>query len=101
MIETDKKPLEVEEVKASSLYFVGIKDKEVMNKPEKLRLVCNKCSKEWMENRLVGYYVRYEKGNVFLINRLNPHDKKSFTCPKCKNQKNIGRLSLVIILKNK
>ena len=92
MIDADITSLEKEETKTSSLYFVGTKDKEVMYKPEKLRLICHKCNKEWIEKRPVGYYVRYGKNNNFLVNRRSPYNKKLFRCPKCRSQKNIGRL---------
>ena len=92
MTDIDKKPLEKKEGEVPNPSFVGIKGKELICKPEKLRLICNKCSKEWIEIRPAGYYVRYGKGNNFLINRHSPYDKKLFKCPKCKNQKNIGRL---------
>lgn len=98
------KLLEMEEAKLPKLPklpeldVVGTKDKKLMDIPEKLRLICNKCnfgaSKEWMELRPAGYYVRCKKGNNFLVNRHSPHDKKLFTCPKCKNQTNIGRLPI-------
>ena len=91
--------LEKKEPKAPNSHVVGSKIKELMDKPERLRLICNKCGKEWMEKRPAGYYVRYEKSNNFLINRHIPHDKKLFKCPKCKSQRNIGRLSLTKILK--
>ena len=106
MIDTDKL-LEKKEVKLPKLPrlpeldVVGTKDKEVMNQLERLRLICNKCSKEWMEKRPKGYNVKYEKGNIFLINRHSPYNKKLFKCPKCRSKKNIGRLSLITIVKNK
>lgn len=92
------KLLETEEIKTPPLSHIG-KYEELICKPEKLRLVCNKCNEDWVEKRPFGYYVRYEKGNNFLINRHSPYDKKLFECPRCKNQKNIGRLSLTKILK--
>ena len=80
--------------------YIG-KYEKIMNDPEKLRLICNKCGKDWMELRPKGYYVRYEKDNNFLINRHSPYDKKLFKCPKCKRKKKIGRLSLFQFIKNK
>jgi len=90
MIDTDKKPLEKEEIKVPNNH-----KEPVWDELEKLRLMCNKCGKEWMEKRPFGYYVRYEKGNNFLINRHIPYDKKLFECPGCKNQKSIGRLPVL------
>ena len=86
--------LEKGEPKTPTSSIVGSKIKELMDKPERLRLICNKCNKEWMEKRPVGYHVRYEKNNNFLINQHSPYDKKLFKCPKCKSKKNIGRLSV-------
>ena len=99
MTATDKQPLEKEKPKAPNSSVVGTNPKELMDKPERLRLICNKCNKEWMEKRPAGYYVRYEKNNNFLINRHSPYDKKLFKCPKCKCKKNIRRLSLNKIAK--
>lgn len=101
MIDTSKKPLEKEEVKIPKipklpkLDVVGTKDKVSMDELEKLRLICNRCNGEWVEERPFGYYVRYGKGNNFLINRHSPYDKKMFKCPSCKNQTNIGRLPVL------
>lgn len=100
MIDTDKKPLETEASKMPPSDYIG-KYEKIMNEPEKLWLICNKCGKDWIELRPKGYYVRYEKDNNFLINRHSPHDKKLFKCPKCKRKKNIGRLPLVKTIKNK
>jgi len=95
MINTDKKPLEKKEIKVPNPSFVDTKDKVSIDKHEELRLICNKCNGEWVEKRPFGYYVRYEKGNNFLINRHSPYDKKLFECPRCKNQTNIGRLPVL------
>lgn len=100
MIEADKRPLEMEKIKTPPSPYIGKYEKS-MNEPEKLCLICNKCGKEWVELRPKGYHVRYEKNNNFLINRHIPHDKKLFKCPKCGRKKNIGRLPVVKINKNK
>lgn len=97
MIDVDKKPLAVNRDKKPSsppLPYIG-KYEKIMNEPERLRLICNKCGKDWTELRPKGYYVRYEENNNFLINRRSPHDKKLFKCPKCRRKKNIGRLPAV------
>jgi len=100
MIDTDKKPSGARVAKTPPSPYIG-KYEKVMNDPEKLRLVCNKCGKDWMELRPKGYYVRYEKDNNFLINRHSPYDKKLFKCPKCKRKKKIRRLPLFKFIKNK
>ena len=100
MIETDKKLLELEKIKTPSSPYIG-KYEKIMNEPEKLRLICNKCGKDWTELRPKGYHVRYEKDNNFLINQCSPYDRKPFKCPKCKRKKNIRRLSLIKTIKNK
>ena len=103
MIDIGKTLLETERVKeVPNLFFVSTKNKKsILHKPEKLRLICNKCGEDWIELRPAEYNVRCEKGNNFLINRLSPYDKKLFKCPECKNKKSIGRLSLVTVVKNK
>ena len=77
-----------------------MKDKDIalINKPEKLRLVCRNCNTEWTEVRPKGYYVRCERGNNFLVDRRNPEKIKYFRCPECNAKKNIGRLSVGIRL---
>ena len=61
--------------------------------PEQLRLVCHNCNKEWIKKRPKGYYVRYKKGNNYLVNRRFPGMIEYFECPKCGNTKSIGRLT--------
>jgi len=67
--------------------------KKLISAPEKLRLVCRKCNKEWIKKRPKGYYVRYKKGNNYLVNRRFPDMIEYFKCPKCGNIKSIGRLT--------
>lgn len=70
-------------------------------KLEKLRLLCRKCNKEWIEERPMGYLVRYEKNNNYLINRNDPEEKKYFRCPNCKSRRKISRLAVKPVLKIK
>ena len=63
-------------------------------KLEKLRLLCRKCGTEWTEDRMLGYLVRYEKDNNYLVDRDNPEKKEYFECPKCESRSEIARLSV-------
>jgi len=69
------------------------KDIALIYAPEKIKLVCRNCNTEWTEIRPKGYYIRYEKGNNYLINRRNSKIIKYFKCPNCDAIRNIGRLS--------
>ena len=67
--------------------------RKLMSAHEELRLVCRKCNKEWTKVRPKGYYVRYKKGNNYLVNRRFPDKIEYFECPKCGNTRSIGRLT--------
>lgn len=68
--------------------------------PEKLRLLCRKCNTDWIEERPMGYLVRYKKDNNYLINREYGH-KKYFKCPKCGSRSKISRLPVVDVMRLK
>ncbi len=68
-------------------------------KLEKLRLLCRKCGKEWIEERPLGFLVRCEKDNNYLVDRDDPEKKKYFRCPNCKSRSKIARLSVKQIMR--
>lgn len=68
-------------------------NKKEIKKLEKLRLVCRKCSHEWIKTRPKGYHVRYNRRGNFLVNIKDRTDIRFFKCPKCGERKNIGRLA--------
>jgi len=73
------------------------KEKNIIYKPEVLRLVCRNCNTEWTEERPQGYYVRCEKDNNFLIKQGDAKkNRKLFTCPNCHGHTKIGRLSTLV-----
>ena len=67
--------------------------KKLILASEELRLVCRSCNWEWIKIRPKGYYVRYTKGNNYLVNRHFPNMIEYFECPNCGNTRGIGRLT--------
>ena len=58
-----------------------------------VRLFCRNCEHDWIEKVDRGIYIRCEKDNNFMINRLDPKKKrKFFKCPSCGARKKIARL---------
>lgn len=80
---------------------ISEKDREELDKPEKLLLVCHKCNCNWVEIRPKGYCVRHNRKGNFLVNINKSTDIKFFKCPKCGEQKKIGRLAYNKINMNK
>ena len=71
------------------------KEKEIIYKPEKLRLLCRNCNKEWIDERPTGYHIRSEPGNNYLVSReASDKTRKYFTCPECNSKDKIARLPL-------
>jgi hypothetical protein len=69
------------------------REREIIYKPEELRLLCRNCNTEWIEERPIGHCVRYEKDNNYLIKRGGSYqNRKFFTCPKCHAHSKIARL---------
>jgi len=67
------------------------KEIDEINKPEKLQLKCRKCNHKWTEIRPKAHHVRYDNKGVFLVKHKSS-EKIYFKCPKCEEQRDIGRL---------
>jgi len=70
---------------------ISKKNQDELDRHEKLKLICRKCNHKWTEIRPKGHHVRYDRKGNFLV-KHNSTEKIYFKCPKCDEQRDMGRL---------